>query len=609
MLLILSALIPLLTYGVFSIITSRSAYFQTAVEGNKRTAIGTAGQIELYVESRLAILQGLANNINRTFLSKWQKEVMIKNYLLSFEGFREIGILDQTGHEVATSRVDEDLFNRSDQEFFRIASKGQPYFSKVFISNDLVPSMIIALPIKRANLVEGLVVGEIDLFAMWKLVDSIRIGQRGVAFIVSQSGLLLAHGDHERKSAVFKQTNLQKLTIVQAVIEGKIAAMSYQNELGTKVLGVGCPVQLLGWGVIIEQPASEAFQAATKMTRQLSLLMVIFLILMILIGALGGRYITKPIRELIEATRAIAGGDLSRRVCVSSEDELEELADSFNGMTEKLARLQEEIRLNERFSTFAKIAAGLVHDLKHPIKNIENCSKLVVRLYDDQEYRENFSKTVTREFNNINRFLDDLYHLTHPSSIMIIEIRAEIVLKEIIDPYINEANQQGIQIKILSQAQDVRIMADKFLFERIIKNLVTNALEAMPQGGLLSITLSQEIGHNEAASTAQPTFHGPKSAPITQTACQGQEMSPTTKTAKYGQSFVIITIQDTGVGMAPTTLSNLFTDFFTTKRKGVGLGLAMVKKNISELGGSITAESVEGQGSIFILNFPSAQDG
>lgn len=533
-------------------------------------AIETAEQIELYVDNTLDILQGIANNINRIYLNNWQKEIVIRNYVINFAEFRKICVVDRNGKEIATSSLDEKLLDRSNEEFFKEAvQQGKPYFSEVFISDNLVPSMIIAIPIKGVNIVDGVVVGEIDLSAMWNLVDRIKIGKKGIVFVVCRHGMLIAHGDNERKSDVFKQRNMLNLAVVKSVLKGETATMTYMNEAGIEVLGIGHLLKSLGWGVITEQPTNEAYMEATAMTRYLSALIILFLGLMITIGAIGGRRLTQPIYELIDATGAIASGDLTRKVRLSSGDELEKLASSFNLMTEKLIKLQDDIRLNERLSMFARIAAGLVHDLKHPIKNIENSSKLILRLYDDQEYREVFHETVQREFSNINRFLNDLHNLTHPTPIALIDLPFESVIKDIIDLYKEETRQKGIELRLISQARDLRISADRFLFERIIKNLMTNAIEAMPNGGTLRIiTLIKDERLHEQ------------------------------------QGSVRIFVEDTGAGIPKERIDTIFTDYITTKKRGLGLGLAITKKNVSELGGDITVQSEVGKGTVFTLSFP-----
>ena len=561
-LLVSAALIPLVLFGIFSIMASRAANYRSVSEGNLNVAERAAGQIELYVENGTQILKGIAENINRTHLEPWQKETIIKNYVINLEQFHEIYLTDRNGMQVATTELGTELADRSKDLALVTAIRGEVYRSGVYISDQLVPMMTISLPIIRLNEVDGAVVGVIDLIDMWNLVDSMRIGQEGFAFVISKQGMLIAHGRDDAKPGVIKRENRRQWEIAKRVLSGKSGVLTYRNDRGEEVLGVCAPMKSLGWGLVIEQPTREAYATARRMTSQLVFLIIIFVILMTIIGLWGGQQIVGPIRELIRGTRAVSMGDLSQRVQVKTRDEFSELGLSFNRMTEELLDLQEGIRRNERAVTFGKIASGLVHDLKHPIKSIENSSKLVLKMYDDPHYRETFHKTVNREFANINRFLDDLHNLTHPIPLKPISLNIHKVMDEVIETYRPEAERKGVRVFQQFQGNNVRISADRFAIERVLKNLVLNAIEAMPQGGDLVIK------------------------------------------AKANGQWVEIEIQDTGCGIPNERLGTIFEDYVTTKRKGLGLGLAISKKIIQDLDGTIGVESEPGKGTTFTLKFP-----
>ena len=301
---------------------------------------------------------------------------------------------------------------------------------------------------------------------------------------------------------------------------------------------------------------------ARRMTYQLVTLIITFVILMTIIGLWGGRHIVGPIQDLIRGTRAVSMGDLSQRVQVKTRDEFSELGRSFNRMTGELFKLQEEIRRNERSITFGKIASGLVHDLKHPIKSIENSSKLLLKIYDEPHYREIFQKTVNREFAAINRFLDDLHNLTHPIPLKPIPLNIHKAIDGAIEGYRAEAERNRTRIFRQFHGDSLRISADRFAIERVLKNLILNAIEAMPQGGDLVV-----------------------------------------KTKTEGQ-WVEIEIQDTGCGIPRERLATIFEDYVTTKRKGLGLGLPISKKIVQDLNGTIGVESEPGKGTTFTLQFP-----
>jgi two-component system NtrC family sensor kinase len=579
-LLILAALIPLAVFGMLSIMTSRSANYETVSKGNLNVARRAADQIELYVTNAIFVLRAIAENINRTYLEDWQKERVIKNFVLNFEEFHQIYLTDQDGRQIATTKLGAELTDKSDDPAFKAAVNGEVYQSDVYISKNLTPYMTIALPIKKLNEVDGVIVAEINLIDMWNLVDGIKIGKKGFAFVVSKSGLLIAHGEADAKTRVLKQENLRHLEMIESLLGGNSGTHVYRSAKGEKMLGVYAPIKSLGWGVVIEQPTKEAYSTAITMTYQLIALTSIFLIIMVAIGILGGRKVVEPVRELIRGTRLISDGDLTHKVRVSTKDELSELGNSFNKMTERLIDLQDEIRRNERSATFGKIAAGLVHDLRHPIKNIENCARLIMRRHESEDYRKTFNKTVDRELANINRFLEDLHNLTHQIPLTFINLSVEKILDEVIDLCQEEAKQRNIQIIRQYHAGKQGISADRFAVERVFKNLIANALEAMAGGGDLRIS----------------------------TALLDSQMEHSNQRSEVGQAktCIQISIADSGCGISKDRLATIFTEYTTTKRKGLGLGLAISKRIVETLNGSIHVESELGRGTTFKVRFPLA---
>ncbi|UCD85107.1 MAG: HAMP domain-containing protein [Deltaproteobacteria bacterium] len=567
-LLILSALVPMITFGIISIWTSRQTTYASVSQGNLNVALRAAEQIELYVSNSFDVLKALAENINRADLKDWQKERVIKNYVINFEEFEQIYITDKKGKEVVTTILGMELTDRSGEDFFKTAISGKTYRSEVFVSDNLVPTMTIAVPLKRLTEIDGVIAAEINLVDMWHLVDSIRIGEEGYAFVVSHSGLLIAHGEGDAKALVLQEKNLGDEEVVQDVLRGRLLTKIYPGRKGEQMLGVTAPIDSLGWGVIIEQPTSEAFRAARIMTYELTVLITLFLLIMVSIGFLGGRQIVRPIRELIEATGLISRGDLSQRVEITTRDELSELGRSFDMMRERLSELQEEIRRQERSATFGRIAAGLVHDLRTPIKNIENSSRLIQRMFDDEAYRKTFQRTVEREFTNINRFLDDLYDLTHPAPLQPISINLHKEIQEIVENF----QGNGVSITANYYQEDLRIYVDKFALERVVKNIINNAIQAIPGEGELKIS----------------------TRPIT-----GQSTEEI--------DYIEVSFTDDGCGISPERLKTLFDDYTTTKKKGLGLGLAVSKTLVEQMKGSIKVESEMGKGTTFYLRFPAGQ--
>ncbi len=426
--------------------------------------------------------------------------------------------------------------------------------------------------------------GELNLIEMWRLVDSIQVGNEGYAYVVSEGGLLIAHGLESEKPRVLAQDDVGKIPMVRAALDGQHADMIYQDAGGVERIGVGVRVPELGWALVIEQPTREAYIAASTLTNQLTFLIGVFLLTIALVGTIGGRrYIVRPIRELITGTRAVSTGKLDMKVRIHSRDEFQELGEAFNVMTERLGILQEDIRRNERAVLFGKIATGLVHDLKHPIKNLENALRLYLRDPDNRKIRQVTQDIAAREFSNLNRFLDDLLHLARPTPLQPIPIGVNRILRDVLEPYrtrpgfricwgqdrATTPDKDETVICVWINPPDLRIKADLFGLERVLRNLLVNGFEAMPKGGKLVIR-ARRI----------PPIPGP-----------GGEVQ--------------IEIVDTGDGIPPERLRNLFVDFSTTKRRGIGLGLAISKKIVKEHGGEIELKSEPGKGTTVFLLFPA----
>jgi len=590
-LLVSAAIIPMLLYGIVSIWTSRNAAITTITEGNLRVAKRASSEIGLYVSNSEVILKSLAENISRADLADWQKERVIKNYVLNFREFKEIHLIDIKGNIVVSSKpgsfsspFKEDTIPLSPpllngdlggfmEQGIKVSLKGNVFRSNVFISPNLIPVMVMSTPFYSLNKITGILVAVINLVDMWNLVDEIRIGETGYTYVVSSSGVLIAHGKGDEKARVLRHEKFNDLGIVKDALKGKSISSIYINKSGEEVLGVATPVSPAEWVVVVEQPTKEALRETWLITLHLIGLIVLALLVMIILGIKGSKKIIGPLRELIKGTKELSKGSLNYRVKIDTEDEFKELGDAFNSMAGELTELQEEIKRKERSATFGKIAAGLVHDLKHPIKTIENSSRLIEKKLGDPEYIKTFRKVVDREFSNINRFLDDLYNLTHQTKLITIKLDVANELREAIESFKDEADKRNISINLLISSGVLKMLGDKFALQRVFKNIISNAIDAISQKGELKIIASEVLKES------------------------GDE----------GKKNVSIAFIDNGCGIPLERLNVLFTEYITTKRKGLGLGLAISKKTINELGGNIEVDSKEGIGTTFTVTLPAEE--
>ena len=555
-----AAVMPLLGYGAVSMYSLRTGAQETVVQGNLNVARQVSEQISLYVTGSVKILKAVAADLQQTGLAPWQKDRILKNYVLEFPEFKELTLIDESGRPTITSRLGKPSVTVPGSAVTKI---DDVLISKFSVDSDLLPTADLAI---RLNDVEstGWLVARLNLEELWRMVDRIRVGSNGYASVITSEGQLLAHGDPDQKSRVARGDNMTGhplVTLLNAEKSERIASAEYSDERGA-FLGVAARIPLLDWTVIVEQPQSEAFAIPIALQRQLEIAIALALLAMLAVGYFWGRSFINPILALTRGTRALAAGRLDERVVVGTKDELGQLGDAFNNMADRLVELQEDVRKKERQATFGRVAVGLVHDISHPIQNIGNSCKLIVKMFDDLEYRESFKRTVEREFEQVKRVLEDLRNLAKPKPLEKYPLDINKALHDTAESMLASAERSGLSLDLELVFGPLYIEGDQYALNRIHRNLLTNAFQAtQPQGRVVIRTLRQ----NEEA---------------------------------------IIEIEDTGSGIPAERLSTIFDDYVTTKKQGLGLGLALSKKLVEQLGGTISVSSQVGVGTTFALRFP-----
>jgi two-component system NtrC family sensor kinase len=438
--------------------------------------------------------------------------------------------------------------------------------SAIHVDQDLLPTALFSMPLTRLNQPDGWLVGEFSLEEMWRMVDRIRIGAHGFALVVAPDGTLVAHGDPDRKALIAQARNMTERHPLVGGADTPQQAVEYVDEDGREQLAVGALIDPLDWTVIVEQPTSEAFATATRLQQQLVVAIAAALLVMVALGLLSGRRFIAPIYTLRSGTQAVAAGNLETRVTIDTGDEFGELGDAFNAMADRLVELQENVKRQERQAMFGRIAAGLFHDLSHPVQNLGNSARLLAREDMDAESRSGFLRTIERELATLKRFMDDLRNIAKPKPIERFAMDVSTSVSEVVESMRGEGERHGIAVEAHYAEGPLTIEGDRFALGRVYRNLITNAIQATAPGGRVVVT-----------------------------------------TARAGDR-VEINVTDTGSGIPPERLPAIFDDFVTTKRRGRGLGQAISKRVVVHHDGTIAVESEVGRGTSFTLRFPARDD-
>jgi nitrogen fixation/metabolism regulation signal transduction histidine kinase len=254
-------------------------------------------------------------------------------------------------------------------------------------------------------------------------------------------------------------------------------------------------------------------------------------------------------------------------------DEVGVLARSFNHMTAQLVGQRERLVQTERVAAWRELARRLAHELKNPLFPLQLTVENLVRARQlpEDEFDEVFqesTQTLSMEIANLKAIIgrfSDFSKMPKPE-LERIDVRDAIERVRSLYEASSDAGTAKIRFDVQLSAKPMPLDADPELLHRALSNLVLNAMDAMPEGGTLTLS-------------AQP---------------KGETVE--------------LRVADTGQGMTPEECERLFTPYYTTKQHGTGLGLAIVQSVVADHGGSIAVESRVGGGATFVITLPKASE-
>ncbi len=272
----------------------------------------------------------------------------------------DIAQIDSAGREqLLASRLAMDVVgsqrDRSQEPAFKAARAGQTYFGPVYFRKETEPYMTIA--VRAAGEAGSVTLAEVNLKFIWDVVSRIHIGKKGKAYVVDDTGHLVADPDI---GLVLKKTDLSALDHVKAAFAGGIgeSARLARDVSGTEVLTAFAPIDPLGWKVFVEQPVSEVYAALNASILRTGLLILLGLAASVVASLAFARSMVRPIAVLQEGAQRIGAGDLEQKIEVHTGDELEALANQFNRMTE---------RLRESYTGLEHKVEERTHELKNSL--------------------------------------------------------------------------------------------------------------------------------------------------------------------------------------------------------------------------------------------------
>ena len=406
-----------------------------------------------------------------------------------------------------------------------------------------------------------------------------------------------------------------------------------------------------------------------KWQRQLTITLLLSgiggLALVYLISYIISRRITRPIAVLREGVSHIAAGDLDHRVKIQSRNEVGQLAEGFNQMAQDLKQSLEERMAAERAATWRDAARQVAHEVKNPLFPIRlSVENLQQAKSNPEVFEQIFSEctdTVIEEVDRIGKLIDEFHQFARMPKpqrkwsqlndivrsvltlytgrhIPDLEQENEVapMSSEQVDSVLQNSNEEFwleniSKIKVKTELDPIpQLLVDPEQIPQALGNLLKNAIEAMPEGGLLKVKtyftpngIVPQVFHTRKPASQSTVGsrsehvmtgeddnnrHTPSSSQQEDLVADGSGRNRYVPTAINGT--VSLEIQDTGHGMSEETMTNLFVPYYTTKSEtnGRGLGMPIVRRIVTEHGAEIDLQSVEGEGTTVRIHFHHNQD-
>lgn len=303
-------------------------------------------------------------------------------------------------------------------------------------------------------------------------------------------------------------------------------------------------------------------------------------------------FVLKPLSTVDAAMENVTEGKFEQTVSITSHDEMGRLAATFNAMTKELAdsrdkmenwtksleegiakkteelkKSQDRLIQAEKLASLGRLTADVAHEIRNPLTALGGFARRLYKISEGAKEKE-YAEIVLTEVNRLERILKDVLTFSRDARCYLEKHDIGEIVHDIMKIYNDLCMGHSISIEIMRGDHLQPVLIDKDQVRQALDNLISNAIDAMPDGGRLTVTAGREELHDV--------------------------------------TYMFLRVTDTGSGIPSMSLPLIFEPFFTTKKIGLGtgLGLSITRKIMEEHGGFIRADSAEGQGASFTMYFP-----
>ncbi|MBI4351578.1 MAG: HAMP domain-containing protein [Elusimicrobia bacterium] len=600
------SLVPLGIVGYYLVNLSQVTLNRAISRDQESLAVGFADTVSSYIVNFRNVLTDAAHLEDFASMNVPKQRELVSHIMQLHAAFLEISVINAAG--VETVRL-----GRFEHESKMRDFSGDALFAKVMRAGEFVgglekyqgkyPAITMGAQIVNpaTNQPAGAILAKMSLTALSSLLKTgFPETTHTQAAVIDSSGFLIAHSNDKE---IYKPDAKLPDDVLRILLQNdaKTGGGELILESGERVLGAFAEVSDLGWVVYIQRSVSVAYSASDDMLKRTWRMMLIVTVFVLFLGYAVSLVITQPISALREAAIKLGEGDFDYLPDLSMpNDEIGELAHTFMQMSEslkvktaeimsakdELERLnrslenrveartrelksaQDELIKKERLAAIGQMASVVGHEIRNPLAVINNSIYFIKTKTNAQASPEpkvvKHIAIIESEIRQANGIIDEILGFArtrelNPKLVHLNSYLEDLTMSFPVPPHIELVKS------FAPENPTVNIDTDEMA--QALRNLIKNGIEVMPERGKVYV-------RSEMADAGT----------------------------------VRIDVEDTGQGIPKETLEKIFAPFFTTKARGTGLGLAVVKKVADRHKGRIEATSVVGQGTCFRLFIPVVQN-
>jgi len=342
---IIITLMPLLALSITNYMAEQKNLMASINDFNQSVNTSLTERIDSYIIQNTQNLEIMANSIDLLAMNVDQRETVLRKLRTTSKSYAEVSLVDVDGNVLYSTEAELRTTNQNGELWYKEAMKNTKFVSNSFIDKRLkLPVFYVAVPLLDQNIrPAGVLCAKVNMSDIQTLTQQTKLGKSGVAYIIDRNGVIVAHPQFREK--VLKEYNAVTSGIKGAIKinKGEEGSSEYTDDKSQKVLGTYKLIPTTKWGVITEMSVDEAMASVKSTRTKATVIIFISCVFAAAVSLWLGAFISKPLTGMVEIVSGFKQGNLSKRLKVTSKDEIGELQQAFNAMADSLASIIQQV--------------------------------------------------------------------------------------------------------------------------------------------------------------------------------------------------------------------------------------------------------------------------